>query len=195
VSLATAWGTTPAERALPYPCDGFVARIDAACWRGVSVRAGPATIFRWLCQLKLAPYSYDWIDNLGRRSPRRLVPGAEQLALGQRVMTIFELVAFEPGVAFSVETPAGSSGARLFGQVNVTYWARSLDADRTRLLAKLRVAPGRGVFAALMRASLPWGDLVMMRRQLLNLKRLAERDAQNTAPRAPSASGSERSSA
>jgi hypothetical protein len=42
------------------------------------------------------------------------------------------------------------------------------------LLVKLLVKHPRGLYGTLMRIVLPWGDLVMMRRQLLNLKRLAE---------------------
>ena len=64
-----------------------------------------------------------------------------------------------------------------------TYWARSVGPERTRLLVKLRVAYPRGISSALLRALLPWGDLVMMRRQLLNLKRLAEDGARKAGPR------------
>jgi len=175
--IARDWGTTAAERALVFPGDqGDDAGADRL-WRGVDVAAPSSMVFRWLCQLRVAPYSYDWIDNGGRRSPGTLDPALERLERGQRFMQIFQLEDFEPGVQVTLVTPAESRGARLFGVVRVTYWARAEAADRTRLLVKLRVVPAPGAWGRAMRAFLPWGDLVMMRRQLLNLKRLAEATA------------------
>ena len=172
MSVATTWGTTAAERALPYPCDGFVARVDAACWRGVTVRADAASVFRWLCQLKVAPYSYDWIDNFGRRSPRTLTPGAEQLAVGQRVMSIFELVAFEPDQHLTLRSRRSAPG--FWPVVAVSYVVRPIGPRETRLLAKLALEERPSRLARLARDLLSWGDLVMMRKQLLTLKSLAE---------------------
>lgn len=171
------WGTTEAERAERFPHDLIGHDARQLLYRGVDVAAPAPVVFRWLCQLRAAPYSYDWIDNLGRRSPRELSPGLNELQLGQPFMSIFRLAAFERDVALTLTTPPGSRGARWFGVVNVTYWARAVGTDRTRLLAKLRVEYLRGAAGGLLRAFLPWGDLVMMRRQLLNLKSLAERTA------------------
>jgi hypothetical protein len=172
--LAHHWGTSPAERELHFPGDRPEDAGAQLLWRGVSVEAPAAQVFRWLCQLRVAPYSYDWIDNGGRRSPRTLDPQLERLQRGQRFMQIFVLESFEPGVQLTLATPIGSSGARLFGIVRVTYWAHALAADRTRLLVKLRVVRSPGLLGRAMSALLPWGDLIMMRRQLLNLKSLAE---------------------
>ena len=63
---------------------------------------------------------------------------------------------------------------RAFGGVWISYVAEPDGAAATRLLAKLRVAPGRGLLGFVQRRLLPWGDLVMARRQLLNLRDLAE---------------------
>lgn len=172
MSPATSWGASAAERALPYPCDGAVERVDAACWRAVTVQADAARVFRWLCQLKVAPYSYDWIDNLGRRSPQTLTPGLEQLSVGERWMSIFELVAFEAGRHLTLRTRRFAPG--VWPVVAVSYVVTPVGPRETRLLAKLAFQVRPGLLGRIARSFLAWGDLVMMRRQLLNLKALAE---------------------
>jgi hypothetical protein len=70
-----------------------------------------------------------------------------------------------------------SNGFKTFGDVGVSYLVVPIAGPRARgcrLLVKLVVKYPAGLKGRLMRALLPWGDLVMMRRQLLNLKQLAE---------------------
>lgn len=173
-NVAHTWGTTAEERALAFPGDRDERPSWQSLFRGVSIDAPAVLAFRWLCQLRVAPYSYDWIDNRGRQSPRTLTPGLEQLAVGQTVMEIFRLEAFEEPVHLTLVTPAGGRGEQLFGQMRCTYWVRSSSDRHVRLLVKLRLAPTQGALSRFAQAALAWGDLVMMRRQLLNLKALAE---------------------
>lgn len=160
------WNATAAEVAAGYPCDDFLAEPREAMWRAVDIGAPVPVIFRWLCQLRVAPYSYDLLDNLGRTSPRSLTPGLEQLAPGQTVMTIFELVAFETDSHLTLRLRDRLARA-LFGQLACTY-----QVTPGRLTVKLLVCYPRW---SPMRWILPLGDLIMMRKQLLTLKRLAER--------------------
>jgi hypothetical protein len=166
------WGSTEAERAEPFPCDRHLESADQAMFRAIEVDAPQEVVFRWLCQLRAAPYSYDKLDNSGRRSPQELTPGLEDLEVGQRAMTVFRLVEFEPGrsLTFLSEGP-------VFGGVACTYRADAIGDGRSRIVVKLLVAYPRRAYGPLLRLVLPPGDLVMMLRQLLNLKGLAERTA------------------
>lgn len=167
------WGSTAEERSRAYPCDELIASPAMTLFRAIEVGAPQEVVFRWLCQLRAAPYSYDKLDNFGRRSPQELRPGLERLKHGQRVMTIFRLADFEPGESLTVH-----HRGRVFGEVGCTYRAARVDAERSRVVVKLIwTPPRRGPIGRLETALLPAGDLVMMRRQLLNLKGLAERTA------------------
>jgi hypothetical protein len=174
VTVAYTWGTEGTERRLPFPCDRYVGQAEAAYFRGITVRAGAPRLFRWLCQMRAAPYSYDWIDNGGRRSPRTLTPGLEHLAVGQSVMRIFTLVGFARDRHITLRIKHGTGAFSLFGDLAITYLIVPETPERCRLLVKIVVRYPRGIRGALMRWGLPWGDLLMMRRQLLNLKALAE---------------------
>jgi hypothetical protein len=162
------WGTTPEERARPMACDGLLADAPVRLHRGVSVDAPVSMVFRWLCQLKLAPYSYDLLDNFGRRSPRELISGVERLELGQRFMSIFSLVSFTPDEHITLR-----------GRRTVVTYAVLPSDGHTRLIVRVLFEPPGGRLAGgLVGHALALGDLVMMRKQLLTLSLLAERETE-----------------
>ena len=158
------WGVTSAETRRRYPCDELVSDPALEAWRGITVRAAPAQVWPWVAQIRLAPYSYDWLDNLGRRSPQQL-SGLPEPAVGEPFTTAMR------GRAVG-RILAVVSGEQLTGEILgavMSYVLVPHDSD-TRLLLKLVLRRGRAV-APLVSV----GDLVMSRRQLLNFARLAER--------------------
>jgi hypothetical protein len=159
------WGVSESETARRYPCDDFVAAPGWQAWRGVPVAAPAAAVWPWVAQVRLAPYSYDWIDNRGRRSPRELA-GLPEPRAGMR----FTAVGGRPlGRIISVDP-----GRQLTGIIMGAFMSYVLvpqDDGTTRLLLKVAARTPRWAAPAL-----SVGDLIMSRRQLLNFKRLAERD-------------------
>jgi hypothetical protein len=177
MTIASTWGTSSEERRLSYPCDRLIPQPAYSLYRGVTIDAAAETVFRWLCQMRVAPYSYDWIDNGGCESPPQLIPGLERLQVGQDVMEIFKLADFARDQHLTLRLKANSKAQRLFGDLAVTYLVVAKHPNSCRLLVKLVVLEPPGVWGRLMRILLPWGDLIMMRRQLLNFKQLAERSS------------------
>jgi uncharacterized protein YndB with AHSA1/START domain len=175
-SSIRAWGSTEEERAKRYPADEAVPDGEVTTCRAIDIDAPPEVVFRWLCQLKKGPYSYDLLDNLGRRSPRKLVPGLEKLERGQQFMTIYELVDFEEPMNGSGQITVRTNKLKgPFGTQAVTYEVTPNQDGGTRLVAKRVLHPPGLPHGPMFKLNLPFIDFVMARRQLLNFKKLAER--------------------
>lgn len=157
------WGVTAAEIKRRFPCDELIPAPGFEAWRGVTVDAPCEDVWPWVVQIRLAPYSYDCIDNLGHRSPQQL-RGLRDPVVGERFTSAF-------GGRPAGRVLATSAGEHLTGQIMGTVMSYVLvpDGARTRLLLKL-LARERHPLSPL----LSLGDLIMARRQLLNLARLAE---------------------
>ena len=158
------WGVSEIDTARAYPCDDFVAAPTMRAWRGVRVEAPAEAVWPWVAQVRLAPYSYDWIDNCGRRSPQHLV-GLAEPRVGDRFTTVGGR---QVGRIVSVE-PGRQMTGTIMGAF-MSYVLVPQEHDSTRLLLKVAMRTTR-----VKALGLCLGDLIMARRQLLNLKRLAER--------------------
>jgi hypothetical protein len=157
------WNVTDDEVARHYPCDDFVRAPTLQAWRGVTVRSTPETLWPWVGQIRIAPYSYDWIDNLGYRSPQQLVGLPEPVA-GEAFTTA---ATRRFGRILAVEPSEHLTGEIIGACISYVLVP---EGQSTRLLMKIVTAMNRWLT--------PWlsvGDLIMARRQLLNLKCLAER--------------------
>lgn len=159
------WGVNTGDVARHYPCDDIVPDPVLQAWRGVTVRARPEGVRPWVGQIRLAPYSDDWIDNLGRRSPQEL-RGLAEPSPGQ----YFTVAGGRPAGRILAVEPRVHLTGRIMGAVMSDVLVPT--DGSTRLL--LKVAARRGAWIS---PFLSVGDLVMARRQLLNLKRLAEQSS------------------
>jgi hypothetical protein len=154
------WGATEAECDHPLPCDDLQP-VGVQADRAISIDAPPNLVYAWLCQLRAGPYSYDLLDNFGRRCPRQRDPQLTELQVGQRFMSSFELVSFVSGRHVTL----------VAGKIYVTYAVRA-EGTGTRLVVRVR-------------SGMPWllgrllalGDVIMMRKQLRTIKELAEAEA------------------
>lgn len=165
------WNATAEERVAEHPADAHHGPGGNHLVRALDVDAEPAVVFRWLCQITVAPYSYDLIDNLGRRSPATLTPGADHLRVGQR-LGVGPIVDFETGQHITAVTSAAS--AKLFGNLAMSYQVVSGLTTASRIVVCIALPAPRGAPRRVLQALLGAGDLVMIHHQLHRLKRYAE---------------------
>ena len=182
---AWSWNATDEEWMARYPCDKYIDEPYQQFMRAIDVQAPADVTFRWVCQIKVAPYSYDLFDNWFRRSPRRLTPGAEKLDVGQKFL-VGPIVEFEQNRHITVVFR--SDQERGCPPFSLTYEVKHTGPDSSRLVCRA-VLTSRKRRDRVRWFFLAWGDLIMMRKQFLTLKALAERTACERAATSPARTG------
>ena len=183
MSLFTNWGSKPEERKLPFTADRFVKNQNGRYFRAVDIDAPASLVYQWICQMKVAPYSYDRLDNKGKQSPQCLTPGVEKLTIGDKMMTIFNVDHFIPNkeVTLTMDVPPKPYDA-FYVPTAITYRilpARDGLKDHCRVVVKYVASWKHTLLGQVERLFIIVADFIMMRRQLLNFKQLAERDYEN----------------
>ena len=82
------WGSTGEEVERAMPGDELLPPGAHSTTRAITIDATPRDVFPWLLQIGYGRggwYSYDWIDNDGKRSVDRIDPALQRLAVGDRI--------------------------------------------------------------------------------------------------------------
>lgn len=78
------WGATPEEITSTVVGDDLCADARVIATRCITIAAPPHDVFPWIRQMgfvRAGWYSFDWIDNLGRNSARRIHPEWQTVGL------------------------------------------------------------------------------------------------------------------
>lgn len=167
------WGATDAEIEGPMVGDDLVPDARLVATRSISLTATPEAVYPWLRQMgfrRAGWYSYDLIDNLGRRSARAIDPRWQDVNAGDRVPAgplDFEATIVEPPRAFVLRLGDPGRASRRV-RFSLAYELRPDDAG-TRLVTRVRARLDLPLGRLVERLLLGPGDGIMLRKQLLSL--------------------------
>jgi hypothetical protein len=169
------WGATDEEVGRAMPGDDVVKSPTFNATRGVTIQAQPEEIWPWLVQIgckRAGWYSYDWIDNLGIPSANRIVPELQHMEVG-------DLIPMSPNgkQGFWVKDFESNRWMLWWDNKGDVTWYWGLypqDDSHTRLITRLRIHYHWTSLTILFSLPMDGGDIVMMRKCMLGIKRRAE---------------------
>lgn len=173
---------TAAECAQNLAGDELIPSPIGAVNHAITIHRSPHDVWPWLAQMgagRAGWYSYDFIDNGGRRSAERILPEFQHVTVGSvfpaipGASDVFVVVQCEPerSLVLSWRLPDGRYQ---------TTWAFVLEQpqpDQTRLIVRGRVASGYRPYGLPQWVSLLLGrpaHFIMQRKQLLSIRRRTE---------------------
>jgi len=143
--------------------------------RRIEIKATASDIFIWLKQLRIAPYSYDFIDNRFRKSPDYIIQNLPPLKISAHFLLAFHITEFEENsfIAGRYCEPVNSPVNLYMKDMYVEYRIEEKAAN-TILWCKIKGyfntdISSRGFFFIFSVV-----NKIMTERQLSNIKKLSE---------------------
>jgi hypothetical protein len=188
------WGATADELRASYPGDDLIPGARRHSTMAATIAAPAEGLWPWLAQMgadRAGFYSWDRLDNGGRASAERIHPEWQQLARGDRMISVadgsrwFEVALLVPERSLVPRAPMTLPAARMFDPAKVTpraysdsTWAFHLTpsgAASTRLVVT-GIAAGRPAWLLGFANRLFWDPVhwLMQTRQFAGLARRAE---------------------
>ncbi len=171
------WGSTTEEVHSSVVGDNLCPDATLIATRSITINAAPQEVFPWIRQMgfgRAGWYSYDWLDNLGRKSATRVHEEWQSVHSGDKVPSgpiSFTAAIVDAPCHFVLEIRSlGKKNPKL--HFTLAYELRD-DPQGTRLVTRMRSQiklPFGRLFEKLI---LGPGDGIMLRRQLLTISKYA----------------------
>ncbi len=169
------WGSTDEEVNRPMPGNDIVDGPSFNATRAVTIAASSEDIYPWIAQMgvnRAGWYSYDILDNLGRKSAETIIPEFQDVDVGDLIPM----------------SPDGKNGLWVKGfQVNewMLWWDKKGDSTwawkiysegecLSRLVTRVRVKYRWLSLLILFNLIIEFFDIIMMRKCMLGIKQRAE---------------------
>lgn len=149
-------------------------RIDLL--RSIDINASLDDIFVWLSQFRVAPYSCDFLDNEFRDSPDFVIKGLTPLRKYTHFLLAFHIVSFENNSYIALRFcepilfPFNYSIESLFMEYRIVSYGKG-----TKLYCRTAAFIKKGLFSKLFFSFFLLLNKIMLKRQLINVKKLAEK--------------------
>ncbi|CAB4685830.1 unannotated protein [freshwater metagenome] len=177
------WGATPEEIDSPVVGDDICSDATLIATRSITISAPPQDVFPWLRQMgfgRAGWYSYDWLDNLGRKSATTIHEEWQIVKAGDKVPSgpiSFTAAIVEAPRHFVLEIRSlGKKRPKL--HFTLAYELRD-DPQGTRLVTRMRSRIDFPFGSLVEKLILGPGDGFMLRRQLLTINKNVSSNAQH----------------
>ena len=173
------WGATPEEIQSPVVGDDLCPSATLIATRSITISAPPQDVFPWIRQMgfgRAGWYSYDWLDNLGRKSATSIHDEWQTVEAGDKVPSgpiSFTAAIVEAPRHFVLEIKSlGKKSPKL--HFTLAYELRD-DPHGTRLVTRMRSRISVPLGSLFEKLILGPGDGLMLRRQLLTISQNASK--------------------